>query len=71
MALAIIEHLVLVLPVSDTALWRWAMARQDRGNLAIRPVADGVSALKEGGPVSGPHTAWTTIGHDTIGKRKD
>lgn len=71
MALAIIEHLVLVLPVSDTALWRWAMARQDRGNLAIRPVADGVSALKEGGPVSGPHTAWTTIGHDPIGKRKD
>lgn len=27
MALAIIEHLVLVLPVSDTALWRWAMAK--------------------------------------------
>lgn len=27
MALAIVEHLVLVLPVSDTALWRWAMAR--------------------------------------------
>lgn len=27
MALAIVEHLVLVLPVSDTALWRWAMAK--------------------------------------------
>jgi len=25
MALAIIEHLILVLPVSDTALWRWAV----------------------------------------------
>ncbi|AUN32302.1 putative photosynthetic complex assembly protein PuhE [Niveispirillum cyanobacteriorum] len=25
MALAILEHLVLVLPVSDTALWRWAV----------------------------------------------
>lgn len=27
MALAIIEHLVLVVPVSDTALWRWAVPR--------------------------------------------
>jgi len=71
MALAIVEHLVLVLPVSDTALWRWAMARQDRVNLTIRPAADGISALKEGGPVSGPHASWTTIGQDTIGKRKD
>ena len=71
MALAIVEHLVLVLPVSDTALWRWAMARQDRGNLAIRPAADGVSARKESGPVSGPHSSWTTLGQDTIGKRKD
>ncbi|TYC61776.1 DUF3623 family protein [Rhodobacterales bacterium] len=25
MALAIIEHIILVLPVSDTALWRWAV----------------------------------------------
>lgn len=71
MALAIIEHLVLVLPVSDTALWRWAMAKHERANLAIRPVADGVSALKEGGPVSAPHTSWTAIAQDTIGKRKD
>ncbi len=27
MALAIIEHLILVLPVTDTALWRWAVGR--------------------------------------------
>ncbi|GAA0787219.1 DUF3623 domain-containing protein [Roseibium denhamense] len=27
MALAIIEHLILVLPVSDTALWRWAVPK--------------------------------------------
>lgn len=27
MALAIIEHLILVVPVSDTALWRWALPR--------------------------------------------
>lgn len=26
MALAIMEHLILVLPVSDTALWRWAVS---------------------------------------------
>jgi putative photosynthetic complex assembly protein 2 len=35
MALAIIEHLILVLPVSDMALWRWAVpkgARDPRSN---------------------------------------
>ncbi len=30
LALAIIEHLFLVLPVSDSALWRWAMPREAR-----------------------------------------
>jgi len=30
MALAIIEHLILVLPVSDTALWRWAVPEKTR-----------------------------------------
>ena len=32
MALAIIEHLILVVPISDTALWRWALpkSRSDR-----------------------------------------
>jgi hypothetical protein len=29
LALAILEHLLLVLPVRSTALWRWAMARHD------------------------------------------
>jgi hypothetical protein len=28
LALAIIEHLFLVFPVSDAALWRWAMPEQ-------------------------------------------
>ena len=28
LALAIVEHLMLVLPVSTTALWRWAMAKR-------------------------------------------
>ncbi|MBO3761744.1 putative photosynthetic complex assembly protein PuhE [Ciceribacter sp. L1K22] len=76
MALAIVEHLVLVLPVSDTALWRWAMARQDRAKLAVCTPVDGTAAfgvpgMKEGVPVSMQHPSWTTIGHDTIGKRKD
>ncbi|NBN76682.1 DUF3623 family protein [Microvirga tunisiensis] len=45
MALAIIEHLILVLPVSDTALWRWAVPgsrpAHDAGSVpasALRPV---------------------------------
>ncbi len=29
LALAILEHLLLVLPVRSTALWRWALARHD------------------------------------------
>jgi len=36
MALAIIEHLILVLPVCDTALWRWAVPNDTRS----RPPAD-------------------------------
>ncbi len=31
MALAIVEHLILVLPISDTALWRWAVPRPSMG----------------------------------------
>jgi hypothetical protein len=31
LALAIIEHLLLVLPVSDAALWRWAMPDRETG----------------------------------------
>jgi putative photosynthetic complex assembly protein 2 len=44
MALAILEHLVLVLPVSDTALWRWAMPVQGKseGGDATRSVRDEV-----------------------------
>jgi hypothetical protein len=31
LALAIVEHLLLVLPVSDAALWRWAMPDRETG----------------------------------------
>jgi hypothetical protein len=35
LALAILEHAMLVLPVSTSALWRWAMGqRQQRGHRA-------------------------------------
>ncbi|MGV8938202.1 MAG: putative photosynthetic complex assembly protein PuhE [Allorhizobium sp.] len=70
MALAIIEHLILVLPVSDTALWRWATAKTDRHAPAARPPADGIAAIK-GGPKTTLQPSWAAVGHDTIGKRKD
>ncbi len=40
MALAILEHLVLVLPVSDTALWRWAVpgGAKDRAKQGRTPI---------------------------------
>lgn len=69
MALAIIEHLILVLPVSDTALWRWATTRQDARKLAPRPLSDGIAAI-QGGPPATLQASWA-VGHDTIGKRKD
>ena len=33
LALAIVEHLMLVLPVDTTALWRWAIRKQSTKNL--------------------------------------
>jgi putative photosynthetic complex assembly protein 2 len=42
MALAIVEHLVLVLPVSDTALWRWAVpgGGKDRTEQGRTPILE-------------------------------
>ncbi|KPF43459.1 putative photosynthetic complex assembly protein PuhE [Rhizobium sp. AAP43] len=70
MALAIIEHLILVLPVSDTALWRWTTTRQDRRKLAVRPPLDDTAVIQGGAPPA-LHASWVAVGHDTIGKRKD
>jgi hypothetical protein len=33
-ALALIEHLFMVLPLPDTALWRWAMPAAGKGENA-------------------------------------
>ncbi len=46
LALAIIEHLFLVLPVSDSALWRWAMPQEARagdivGKVPVNPNQSG------------------------------
>ncbi|MDH4442280.1 MAG: putative photosynthetic complex assembly protein PuhE [Rhizobium sp.] len=70
MALAIIEHLILVLPVSDTALWRWAMARP-REQIAAGHPLDGGSHLQGARPAVTPVASWSTLGKDQIGKRKD
>jgi putative photosynthetic complex assembly protein 2 len=44
LALAIIEHLLLVLPISDAALWRWAMPDRERG-LVPEPRAAGIDLV--------------------------
>ncbi|EEE47445.1 putative photosynthetic complex assembly protein PuhE [Roseibium alexandrii] len=51
MALAIIEHLILVLPVSDMALWRWAVpkgAREKRSNPPAHEFAPASVGVKRG-----------------------
>jgi putative photosynthetic complex assembly protein 2 len=46
MALAILEHLILVLPVSDTALWRWAVpGAAAKGAEAAQPTVDTLRRL--------------------------
>ena len=46
MALAIVEHLVLVLPVSDTALWRWAVPEAGtKGAKTAQPLGETLSSL--------------------------
>lgn len=39
LALAILEHWLLVLPLEATALWRWALNRATRDSLAANPAA--------------------------------
>lgn len=70
MALAILEHLILVLPVSDTALWRWAVAKRDKRKPAPRRPSDRMTAIQGGLPAT-PRASWAAIAHHTIGKRKD
>lgn len=36
-ALALVEHLIMVLPVRDAALWRWALPEEKRAALDRRP----------------------------------
>jgi len=51
MALAIIEHLILVLPVSDTVLWRWAVpkgAREPRSDSTTHEFASAGVGAKRG-----------------------
>jgi putative photosynthetic complex assembly protein 2 len=47
LALAILEHWFLVLPLRDAALWRWALrARAERAGAAARPEGPGPAALR-------------------------
>ena len=45
MALAIIEHLILVLPITDTALWRWAVTRPGQQKAAATVRHDDIARL--------------------------
>ena len=39
-ALALLEHLFMVLPLADTALWRWALPAAERAALRVTPSPD-------------------------------
>ncbi|MGB5831359.1 MAG: putative photosynthetic complex assembly protein PuhE [Thiohalocapsa sp.] len=49
LALAILEHWFLVLPLADAALWSWALDARDRGRLAasLAKPADAMAATSE------------------------
>ncbi len=48
-ALAVVEHLILVVPVSDAALWRWAMpARQSASETAPAPAGPETKTDRQG-----------------------
>ena len=44
--LALVEHLTMVLPVQDAALWRWALPEEKRAALARRTRRDADAALE-------------------------
>ena len=44
LALAIIEHGMLVLPVSTTALWRWALSKRQPATGSLAPTVPGATA---------------------------
>ena len=63
LALAILEHGMLVLPVSTTALWRWAMAkRQSPANPILQ---SGKAPAAKGSPAHAhPATGGSTLDND-------
>ena len=52
LALAIIEHLFLVFPVSDAALWRWAMPERPDAQAPVRKPAQGGPVNFAGGGIA-------------------
>jgi hypothetical protein len=45
LALAIVEHLMLVLPVDTTALWRWALRKKQNNTHAVNSEPQTVSVI--------------------------
>lgn len=52
MALAIFEHFVLVLPISDTALWSWAVPRSKRQGSAPLPAKSNLGGGVKAAPTA-------------------
>ena len=54
LAMAILEHLLLVLPIPSTALWRWALRGDNAPMPSARPTVDGHGAPRTAAIVSAP-----------------
>jgi putative photosynthetic complex assembly protein 2 len=66
LALAIIEHLLLVLPVSDAALWRWAMPDRETG-LAPERRAAGIDLAA---PLAGTGSHAVSLHNNSLSETK-
>lgn len=66
LALALLEHLFFILPVPDTALWRWAYRPEEAADLATHPVALPAvlpAPRASGGPADRPGSLHRTLAH--------
>ncbi len=61
LALAIIEHGMLVLPVSTTALWRWALSKRQPATGSLAPTVPGAAA-----PTQPIHDGTTADSHEQL-----
>jgi hypothetical protein len=66
LAMGVLEHWMLVLPISPSALWRWALRHEDRSSPAANrpaPASPSMGAASGANPVD-PGSASLRIEHD-------